>query len=120
MGLADFFGNTLVRSTPAETIDILNILIKRGRKGKQEKYVCLLARMRCGVLRSVLMKLNNTQTVKEGQPTKVTVTIACYPAQSGPGFSYLVATWGDGTTSQSLLYEVTFKLAAQVVTLATP
>lgn len=44
-----------------------------------------------------------TQTVKAGQEAKVTVTIYCYPPQSGPGFLYLVATWGDGTTSQYLL-----------------
>ncbi|MBO0777616.1 MAG: hypothetical protein J2P37_02200 [Ktedonobacteraceae bacterium] len=44
-----------------------------------------------------------TQTVKAGQEAKVTATIYCYPPQSGPGFLYLVATWGDGTTSQYLL-----------------
>lgn len=44
-----------------------------------------------------------TQTVKAGQEAKVTVTISCYPPQSGPGFLYLVATWGDGTASQYLL-----------------
>jgi hypothetical protein len=44
-----------------------------------------------------------TQTVKAGQEAKVTVTIYCYPPQTGTGFIYLVATWGDGTTSQHVL-----------------
>lgn len=45
----------------------------------------------------------STQTVKAGQEAKVTVTIDCYPPQPGPGSLYLVATWGDGNTSQYLL-----------------
>lgn len=44
-----------------------------------------------------------TQTVKAGQPAKVTVTILCYPSQPSSSFLYLVGTWGDGTTSQYLV-----------------